>query len=254
VNRSVAKGTAFAGFFKDGVDLLNVEALADLPYAVPNLRVDYHLAPEGVPVLWWRSVGNSYTAFVKETLIDEAALVAGRDPIDYRIELLAAHPRQIAVLKLVREKSNWGRPTAGRHQGVAVHECFGSIVAQVAEISVSAEGIIKVHHVTAAVDCGPVVNPEGVRAQIMSGVIFGLTAALYGKITFKDGRVEQSNFLEYPLLRFKEAPVVTTHILDSRAPMGGIGEPGVPPIAPAVANALFAATGKRARTLPLMRG
>jgi isoquinoline 1-oxidoreductase beta subunit len=251
VNRSVVMGTAFQGmFFLDGVDTLQVEGLADLPYAVPNLRVDYHLAPDGVPVLWWRSVGHSYTGFVKETLIDEAASAAGRDPIDYRIELLAAHPRQVAMLKLLKEKSNWGRPPAGRSQGVAIHESFGSLVAQVAEVSVAGKAI-RVHGVTAVVDCGLAVNPAGVRAQIMSGVIFGLSAALYGKITFSQGQVEQGNFDAYPPLRFDEAPVVETHIINSGARMGGIGEPGVPPIGPAVANAVFAATKQRLRSLPL---
>ncbi|MCX6956578.1 MAG: xanthine dehydrogenase family protein molybdopterin-binding subunit [Verrucomicrobia bacterium] len=252
VNQSIIKGTAFEPMmFKDNIDATQVEGLADLPYAVPNLRVDYHVAPVGVPVLWWRSVGHSFSAFVKETLIDDAARAAKQDPIDYRIALLAEHPRQVAILKLLREKSNWGKAQQGHAQGVAIHESFGSIVGQVAEISVAAGGVITVHKVTAVVDCGTAVNPAGVRAQVMSAVVYGMSAALQGKISFKDGQVEQSNFHDYPVARIADAPVVETYIIDSGAKMGGIGEPGTPPIAPAIANAVLAATGKRLRTLPL---
>ncbi len=251
VNQSIIKGTPFEPMMiKDGVDSTQVEGLADVPYAVPNVRVDYHMAPAGVPVLWWRSVGHSFTAFVKETLIDDAAHAAKRDPIDYRIALLAAHPRQVAILKLLKEKSNWGRAPKGRFQGVAIQESFGSIVGQVAEISVGAGGALTVHKVTAVVDCGLAVNPAGVRAQVMSAVVYGLSAALYGQITFKNGQVEQSNFHDYAVLRLPEAPVVETHIINSGEKMGGVGEPGTPPIAPAVGNAIFAATGQRLRSLP----
>ncbi len=251
VNQSIIKGTPFEPMMiKDGIDATQVEGLADLPYAVPNVRVDYHMAPVGVPVLWWRSVGHSFSAFVKETLIDDAARVARRDPIEFRSALLAAHPRQVALLKLLKEKSNWGRAPQGRFQGVAIHESFGSIVGQVAEISVGTGGVVKVHKVTAVVDCGMAVNPAGVKAQVMSAVVYGLSAALYGQITFKDGQVEQSNFHDYPVVRLPEAPVVDTHILNSGEKMGGVGEPGTPPIAPAVGNAILAATGKRLRSLP----
>ena len=250
VSQSIAKGTPLEQMMiKDGVDGTQVEGLADLSYAVPNVRVDWHMAPAGVPVLWWRSVGHSFSAFVKETLIDDAARAAKRDPIDFRIGLLAAQPRQVAILKLLREKSNWGRAPAGRAQGVAIHESFGSIVGEVAEISVKA-GMLTVHKVTVAVDCGTAVNPAGVRAQMMSAVVYGLSAALYGSITFKNGQVEQSNFHNYQVVRLPGAPVVETHILNSGAAMGGIGEPGTPPIAPAVGNAILAATGKRLRSLP----
>ena len=250
VSQSIGLGTPLEGMLvKDGVDGTQVEGLADLPYAVPNVRVDWHVAPTGVPVLWWRSVGHSFTAFVKETLIDDAARAAKRDPIDYRIELLAAHPRQVAILKLLREKSNWGHAPSGRFHGVAIHESFESITAHVAEISVKA-GVITVHKVTVVVDCGFAVNPAGVRAQVMSAVIYGLSAALSGQITFKNGRVEQSNFHDYTVVRMNEAPVVETHIINSGAKMGGIGEPGLPPLAPAVGNAILAATGKRLRSLP----
>lgn len=251
VNQSIIKGTPFEPMMiKDGVDATQVEGLADLPYAVPNVRVDYHMAPVGVPVLWWRSVGHTFSAFVKETLIDDAAHAAKRDPIEYRSELLAAHPRQVAILKLLREKANWGRAPQGRFQGVAIQESFGSIVGQVAEISIGAGGALTVHKVTAVIDCGTAVNPAGVRAQVMSAVVYGLSAALYGQITFRNGQVEQSNFHDYPVLRLPEAPVVETHIINSGEKMGGVGEPGLPPIAPAVGNAIFAATGKRLRSLP----
>ena len=251
VSQSIAKGTPLEQMMiKDGVDGTQVEGLADLSYAVPNLRVDWHMAPAGVPVLWWRSVGHSFSAFVKETLVDDAARAAKRDPIDYRIELLTAQPRQVAILKLLREKSNWGRAPKGRAQGVAIHESFESIVGEVAEISVGAGGVLTVHKVTVVVDCGTAVNPAGVRAQMMSAVIYGLSAALHGEITFKNGQVEQSNFHNYPVVRLNEAPVVETHIINSGAKMGGVGEPGLPPLAPAVGNAILAATGRRLRTLP----
>ncbi len=255
VNQSIIKGTPFEPMMiKDGIDATQVEGLADVPYAVPNVRVDYHMAPAGVPVLWWRSVGHSFSAFVKESMIDEAAHAAKRDPIDYRIELLAAHPRQVAILKLLKEKSNWGRAPQGRFQGVAIHESFGSIVGQVAEISIGAGHALTVHQVTAVVDCGTAVNPAGVRAQVMSAVVYGLSAALYGQITFKNGRAEQSNFHDYQVVRLPEAPIVETHLLNSGEKMGGVGEPGTPPIAPAVGNAIFAATGKRLRSLPFKLG
>jgi isoquinoline 1-oxidoreductase beta subunit len=253
VSQSIIKGTAFeAMMFKDGLDGTQVEGLDEIPYAVANLHTEWHMAPAGVPVLWWRSVGHSFTGFVKETLIDDAAHAAKQDPIEYRIGLLAAQPRQVAILKLLREKSNWGHAPAGRFQGVAIHESFGSIVGQVAEISVDKTGAIRVHKVTAVADCGLAVNPAGVRAQVMSAVVYGLSAALYGQITFKDGRPEQSNFHDYQVVRMPEAPVVETFIINSGAKMGGIGEPGTPPIAPAVSNAVFAATGQRLRKLPFV--
>ncbi len=249
-SQSLIKGTAFEqAMFRNGLDATQVEGLDEIPYALPNAHTEWHDAPAGVPVLWWRSVGHTFTGFVKETLIDDAARAAKKDPIDYRIELLAAHPRQVAILQLLKEKSNWGRAPAGRFQGVAIHESFGSIVGEVAEVSVT-DGVIKVHKVTAVADCGQAVNPDGVRAQVMSAVIYGLSATLYGEITFKDGRPQQSNFHDYPVVRLTEAPVVETHIINSGAAMGGIGEPGTPPLMPAVSNAVLAATGKRLRHPP----
>ena len=255
VSQSLIKGTPFEAFmFKDGLDATQVEGLDDLAYAVPAMHTEWHMAPMGVPVLWWRSVGHTFTGFVKETLIDDAAHAARQDPIEYRIGLLAEQPRQVAILKLLKEKSNWGHAPQGRFQGVAIHESFGSIVGEVVEISIAAGGGLTVHKVTAVVDCGTAVNPDGVRAQVMSAVVYGLSAALHGKITFKAGRVEQSNFHDYPAQRINEVPVVETHIIDSGAKMGGMGEPGTPPLAPALSNAILAATGKRLRTLPFALG
>jgi isoquinoline 1-oxidoreductase subunit beta len=202
-------------------------------------------------VLWWRSVGHTHTAFVMETLVDELAAAAGKDPIEYRLALLdPAQTRHRAALELVRRKSGWGSPLpAGRARGVALHQSFDSVVAEVAEVSV-VQGRIRVHKVTCAIDCGVAVNPLTVEAQVASGVAFGLSAALYGRITLKDGRVEQSNFPDYPVLRFDEMPQTSVHIVPSNADPTGLGEPGTPPIAPAVANALARLTGKRFRRLP----
>lgn len=251
VNQSIVKGTPFEGMIKDGVDHTSVEGAFDTPYDIPNLFVDSHMAPPGVPVLWWRSVGHSVTAFVKECFVDEMAVLAGKDPYQYRRVLLAEHPRQQALLDLVTDKAGWGKPSAkGRFQGIAIHESFGSFIAQVAEVSVENSGRIKVHKVVCAIDCGRTVNPDTIEAQMEGGIIFGLTAAFNGRITFKNGRVEQSNFDDYKMLRIDEVPEIEVHIMKSDEAVGGVGEPGVPPIAPAVANAVFAATGVRLRELP----
>lgn len=253
VGQSIIKGTPFEPvLMKAELDLTQVEGSADMHYEVPNFLVDYKIAPGGVPVLWWRSVGHSFTAFVKECFLDECAAVAKQDPVAYRRLLLLNHPRVRGVMDLAAEKGGWGRLLPpGYGMGVAVHESFGSLVAQVAEVSVTKAGEVTVHRVVCAVDCGPVVNPDTVRAQMESGIVFGLSAALYGEITFKDGRVQQSNFHDYPILRMDAMPKIEVFIVDSTAPMGGVGEPGTPPIAPAVANAIFAATGKRIRKLPI---
>lgn len=253
VGQSIMKGTPFEPvMLKGDLDLSQVEGSADMAYEVPNLLVDYKMAPAGVPVLWWRSVGHSFTAFVKECFVDECAAAAGKDPVEYRRVLLAKHPRERGVMDLAAERAGWGKPLpAGRGRGIAVHESFGSHVAQVAEVSVGKAGEVTVHRVVCAIVCGPVVNPDTVRAQMESGIVFGLSAALYGRITFKDGRVEQGNFNDYPVLRMDAMPKIEVYIVDSSAPMGGVGEPGVPPIAPAVGNAIFAATGKRVRSLPI---
>jgi isoquinoline 1-oxidoreductase subunit beta len=252
VGQSIAKGTLFEKMMiKNGVDELSVEGIIDTPYRLPNFRVEGQHPDVNVPVLWWRSVGNTHTAFVMETMIDEMAQAAGKDPIEYRLAVLdPKSTRQRAVLELVRSKSGWREKLpAGRARGVAMHTSFGSAVAEVAEVSVD-QGRIRVHKVTCAIDCGVAVNPLTVEAQLMSAVAFGLSAALYGKITLKDGHVEQSNFPDYPVLRFDEMPQISAHIVPSTADPTGLGEPGTPPIAPAVANALARLTGKRLRRLP----
>jgi isoquinoline 1-oxidoreductase beta subunit len=260
VGQSIMAGTAFESFIQDGIDGSSVEGAADLPYAIPNLRVELHSPKLGVPVLWWRSVGHSHTAFVVESFLDELAHAAGKDPVEMRRALLAEHPRHRGVLELAAEKAGWGKPLpAGRGpstslrtgRGIAVHESFGSFIAQVAEVSVSKTGGLRVERVVCAIDCGQVVNPDTIQAQMESGIIFGLTAALKGEITFKQGRAQQRNFHDYQMLRIDETPEIEVHIVPSTEKHGGVGEPGVPPIAPAVANAIFAATGKRLRRLPI---
>jgi len=219
---------------------------------LPNLLVDFRELTLPVPVGFWRSVGYSHNAFVVESFVDELAAAAGQDPVAYRRALLRNEPRVRAVLDLAAERSGWGAPLPqGRARGVAVVRSFGSIVAQVAEVSVSPAGMIRVHHVTCAVDCGTPVNPGLIEAQMQGGVVFGLSAALHGQITLAKGRIEQHNFYDYEVVRMPTAPVVDVHIVPSAEPPGGVGEPGVPPIAPAVANAVYALTGQRLRRLPL---
>jgi isoquinoline 1-oxidoreductase beta subunit len=252
VGQSILKGTPFEGMMKDGIDPTSVEGAANLPYAIPHLQVELHTVDIGVPVLWWRSVGSTHTAFSTEVMMDMLAHAAAQDPVAFRLGLLAKHPRHAGVLKLAAEKAGWGRALPrNRGQGVAVHESFHSFVAQVAEVTVRDEGTFSVDRVVCAVDCGVAVNPDVVRAQMESGIVFGLSAALYGAVTLKDGTVVQSNFSDYPVLRLDETPKIEVHIVKSEAPPTGVGEPGVPPIAPAVANALFAATGKWLTKLPL---
>jgi isoquinoline 1-oxidoreductase beta subunit len=254
VGQSIVAGTLFeAMMVKDGVDAASVEGVADSPYlkGIPNHSVDLHSPKTGIPVLWWRSVGHSHTAFVMESLIDELAQAAGKDPVEYRRAMLKDHPRHLGVLNLAVEKAGWGTPPPkGRARGVAVHESFGSFAAQVAEVSVDA-GRIRVHRVVCAIDCGVAVNPEMIAAQMESGIAFGLSAALHSALHFKDGRVQESNFHDYRVLLMDEMPAVAVHIVPSNEKPGGIGEVGVPPIAPAVANAVATLTGQRLRELPL---
>ena len=252
VGQSILKGTAFEKHMvKDGIDSVTTEGVVDTPYRLPNMQVDVHHPEVNVPVLWWRSVGHSHTAFVMETLLDEMAAAAKQDPIAYRLALLdAKHGRHRAVLNLVRERSGWDKPAPkGRGRGVAVHESFSTVCAHVVEVEVDGNRI-RVHRVTSAIDCGTAVNPLTIEAQVQSAMVFGLSAALYGRITLAEGRVEQNNFNDYPVLRLDEMPQMSVHIVPSNAAPTGIGEPGTPPIAPAVANAIFAATGKRLRNLP----
>jgi isoquinoline 1-oxidoreductase beta subunit len=252
VGQSIVRGTPFAGgLIKNGIDQTSVEGANTLPYHVDNITVDLHTTDVKVPVLWWRSVGSTHTAYSTEVFIDELAEAAGRDPLDFRLEMLGNHPRHANVLKLAAEKAGWGEALpAGRARGLAVHESFNTFVAEVAEIAVADDGTIKVEKVVCAVDCGLAVNPDQVKAQMEGGIGYGLGAVLHDAVTLKDGRVEQSNFHDYLPLRINEMPAVEVHIVASAEAPTGVGEPGVPPIGPAVANAVYKATGRRIRVLP----
>jgi isoquinoline 1-oxidoreductase subunit beta len=251
VGQSIFAGTPFERFIKDGLDATSVEGAADLPYAIPNMMVEYHPTKNPVPVLWWRSVGHSHTAFVTECFLDELAALTHQDPYQLRRRLLSKKPRHLGVLELAAEKAGWDKPLPkGRYRGIAVHESFGSYSAQVAEVSLE-QNKVRVHRMVCAIDCGAYVNPRIIEAQGHSGVIFGMSAALYGELTFVNGRLEQSNFHDYPLVRMNECPEIEVHIVKNNERSGGIGEPGVPCAAPAVANAVFAATGKPVRKLPI---
>jgi isoquinoline 1-oxidoreductase beta subunit len=255
VGQSIAKGTLLEqALVKGGVDALSVEGVANQPYAIPNVRIDLTTTDVKVPVLWWRSVGSTHTAYALETFIDEVAHGVGKDPVEFRLAMLKDKPRHAEVLKLAAEKAGWGKVLpAGRYRGIAVAESFRSYVAQVAEISVDKVGTPRVHRVVCAVDCGVAVNPDQVRAQMEGGIGFGLGAILKSELTLDKGRVVQGNFDGYDVLRLNEMPSVEVHLVKSSAPPTGVGEPGVPPIGPAVANAYFQATGKRVRILPFSR-
>ena len=239
--------------FKDGLDPDTTEGAIDLVYALPNLHVEYlRVEPPGIPTAFWRSVGPSHNVFVTESFIDELAAAAKRDPVAYRQALLEKSPRAKAVLDLVAQKSGWGQPLPERSgRGVSLQSVFGTYLAQVAEVEVSKDGGVRVRRVVCAVDCGIVVNPDTVEAQIQSAIVFGVTAALYGLITLKNGRVEQHNFYDYKLLRMSETPSIEVYIVDSSEPPGGMGEAGTSAIVPAITNAVFAATGTRLRNLPI---
>jgi isoquinoline 1-oxidoreductase beta subunit len=255
VGQSILTGTPFEQFMvKNGVDAVSVEGVVESPYleAVPDRRVMVHSPRLPVPVLWWRSVGNTHTAFAMESAIDELAWAAGRDPLEFRSMLLAGKPRHLRALKAAAKAAGWdSTPASGRARGLAVHESFGSIVAQAAEVSVDAQKEIHVHKVSCAVDCGTAINPLGIEAQVQGAMAFGLAAVLQSELTLKDGRVEQSNFHDYRVLRMPDMPQVSVQILESDAKMGGIGEPATAPISAAVANAVYALTRQRLRSLPL---
>jgi isoquinoline 1-oxidoreductase beta subunit len=251
VGQSVVGDSFFESMMvKNGVDPTVVEGVADTHYAVPNKHIEVHLPKQPIPVLWWRAVGHTHTAYVMETLVDEIAAQAKKDPLQLRKELLAKSPRHLKVLELLEKKSPWGKKApAGRAYGLAVHESFQSVVGQVAEVSYQA-GKIRVHRVWCAVDCGLVVNPDGAKAQVEGAIVYGLSAALYGKVDIKEGAPQASNFHDYPVMRMDEMPAVEVFFAEGGEKPTGLGEPGVPPIAPAVANALFQLTGKRLRSLP----
>lgn len=251
--QSIMAGTSMAAMMvNNGIDNTSVEGLTEFSYDVPERQVELHTTDVGIPVQWWRSVGNTHTAFSKEVFIDALARKAGIDPVEYRLSLLTNNPRETAVLKLAAEKAGWGTRElpAGWGRGVAVHTSFGSTVAEIAEVSVQGSSF-KVERVVAAIDCGIAVNPSVVRAQVEGAIAYGLSAALQDELTLTEGVVDQSNFHNYQVLRMNAMPVVETHILPSTNAPSGVGEPGTPPIAPAVANALADATGQRLTRLPL---
>ncbi|KAA5606493.1 xanthine dehydrogenase family protein molybdopterin-binding subunit [Roseospira marina] len=253
VCQSVLKDTPFAPILgAPGIDPMAVEGVKDLPYAVPNVHADLHMPETGVPVLWWRSIGHSHTAFAVESFMDEMAHAAHVDPLVLRLDLLRDHPRALGVLMLVAEQAGWHAPMeGGRGRGLAVHESYGSVVATVAEVTVR-EQTIRVDRMVCAVDCGLPVNPDIIRAQVEGGTVFGLSATLRSRLTLDEtGLVRQSNFHDFEVLRQASTPEIAVHIVPSTDPPSGIGEPAVPPVAPAVANAVFAATGRRLRSLPL---
>jgi isoquinoline 1-oxidoreductase beta subunit len=243
--------TRLAGPLKGGIDPTSVEGAVENPYAIPHLEVRLTRADLGIPVGFWRSVAHSHTAFAVECFLDELAALAGRDPVEYRRDLLAGAPRGRAVLDLASERAGWGSaPPPGRARGIALHQSFGTWVALVAEVAVEGKSL-RVHRVICAADCGQVVNPDTVAAQLTGGIAYGLSAALMERISIAKGRVRQSNFIDYPVLRMRDMPEVEVHLVSSTEPPGGVGEPGTPAIAPAVANAVFAATGTRIRRLPI---
>jgi isoquinoline 1-oxidoreductase beta subunit len=239
------------------LDKTTLEGAFDQAYEWPAARIAHTVVEQPVPVGFWRSVGHSHQAFFKESFVDECAAAAGQDAVAFRLNLLKNHPRHAAVLKLAADKAGWGQPLAPapdgakKARGVALHQSFGTIVAQVLEVSVAADKTVRVHRVVAAVDCGTPVNPNHIAQQMESGVVFGLSAALYGQVDIREGRVVQSNFHDYAALRIDACPDIETHIVPSAAHPEGMGEPGTPPVAPALASALFALTGQRLRTLPL---
>jgi isoquinoline 1-oxidoreductase subunit beta len=239
--------------FNNGLDSDTTEGAIDLVYALPNMHVEYvRLEPPGIPTAFWRSVGPSHNVFVVESFMDELAAAAKQDAVAYRRALLDKAPRAKAVLDLAAQKAGWGQPLPnGVGRGVSLQHAFANYMAQVAEVEVAKDGAVRVRRVVCAVDCGTVVNPDIVRAQVQGGIVFGITAALYGEITVRDGRVQQANFDTYQMLRMNEAPVIEVYVVASAEPPGGMGEPGTSAIAPALSNAIFAASGKRLRKLPI---
>jgi isoquinoline 1-oxidoreductase beta subunit len=253
VGQSILVGSPFEAMMEGGIDPTSVEGALHVPYAIPNRTLGLTTTDVRVPVLWWRSVGSTHTAFVVETFIDELAEAAGTDPLEFRLAMMADYPRHTAVLRLAAEKAGWGAPLPeGRARGIALAESFSSYVAQVAEISIG-DGGVRVHKVVCAVDCGVAINPDNIRAQMEGGIGFGLGAILAEELTLTGGEVDQANYDSYTPLRIDAMPEVEVHIVPSSERPTGVGEPGVPPIGPAVANAVYAATGKRIRVLPIAK-
>ncbi|MDZ5698466.1 xanthine dehydrogenase family protein molybdopterin-binding subunit [Chelativorans sp. M5D2P16] len=254
VGQSIMSGSPMAAMIKDGIDPTSVEGATNLPYAIPNLKVELTTTDVKIPVLWWRSVGSTHTAYVMETLIDELAAAANRDPVEFRLSMLSKHPRHAGVLRLAAEKAGWGEPLPeGRFRGVALHESFSTYVAEVVEITYNGGSDFTVDRVVCAVDCGTAINPDQIRAQMEGGIGFGLGAILQEELTLTGGVVDQENYDTYTPLRIDQMPRVEVHIVPSDEPPTGVGEPGVPPIGPAVANALRAATGETVRKLPITK-
>jgi isoquinoline 1-oxidoreductase subunit beta len=255
VGQSIVADTIMAAIIKDGIDPTSVEGAATIAYEIPHVSVDLATTKTGVPVLWWRVVGSSHTTFAVETFMDQVAHAAGKDPFEFRRKLLAKEPRMKAVLELAAEKAGWssGPLPKGKGRGIAVAEAFKTFVAQVVEVTIQESGRVKVDRVVCAVDCGVAINPDVITAQMEGGIGFGLGAALWGNVTLERGRVEQSNFNDYRVLRMNEMPKVEVHIVPSAEAPTGVGEPGVAPIGPALANAIFSATGKRVGVLPLAK-
>jgi isoquinoline 1-oxidoreductase beta subunit len=235
---------------KDPFDSV-IEYVQNFPYAVPNFDLRYTRQEIGIDVGYFRSVSHAPNCFAVESSIDEIAALVSRNPLDFRLELLADKPRHLHVLRVIAERSGWGHASKGHYQGIAFMEGYTACIAQVAEVSIEA-GEVKVHKITCVIDCGQTVNPRIVESQLESGIVYGLTAALWGEVTVRGGRVQQRNFNDYRVLRLDEMPVLDVHIIPSEARPGGIGETGVPPVAPALCNAIFAATGKRLRSLPIV--
>lgn len=255
VGQSFMIGTFFEEHaVKDGVDTSMVEGASTLPYQVPNLRVSAHIAEAGVPTLWWRSVGSTHTGYATEVFLDQLADAAGIDPLEIRRKLLAKHPRHLAVLERAAAAANWGTPLPkDKARGLAVHSSFNSFVAHVVEVSASTDGMPKIERVVCAADCGIAINPDVIKAQLEGGMGYGLSAALFGVIDLDKGRVAQSNFDDHRVLRINEMPPIEVHIVESSEKPTGIGEPGVPTIAPALANAWARLTGERVNALPFSR-
>ncbi|WP_051431902.1 xanthine dehydrogenase family protein molybdopterin-binding subunit [Rhodovibrio salinarum] len=254
VGQSIIAGSPFSGMMQDGIDPTSVEGARNLPYAVPNLHVSLQSTDVGVPPLWWRSVGHTHTGFATEVFLDELLAAAGRDQVEGRLALLGDHPRHAGVLKAVARMADWDAgPPEGRARGVAVHKSFDTYVAQIAEVSQGEDGLPKVHRVWCAVDCGVAVNPNVVRAQMEGGIGYGLGAVLYDEVELKDGKPQQNNFDGYRSLRMDEMPAVEVEVVQSDAEPTGVGEPGTPPIGPAVAIAFHRLTGQRVRRLPFVK-